>query len=150
MRVYEIMSRGAVSVTPESRADDAWQLMLTKGIRHLVVKEGNRVVGVLSETDAGGRLGAPVRANATVAELMNRRTMTIGSDATIRHAANLMRGRLLDSLLVMDEDRLIGIVTTTDMLKAIGGGIDRRETPARRAEHHRVPHRKAAAATGRW
>ncbi|HMD37378.1 MAG TPA: CBS domain-containing protein [Vicinamibacterales bacterium] len=150
MRIHEIMSEPVVTVVPDGSAEEAWQLMLTHGVRHLVVIDSGRVVGVLSDSDAGGRLGGAVRLGATVGELMNRHVMTIARDDSVRKAANLMRGRVIGCLPVVESGRLVGVVTTTDMLKVLGGGVDRPQQPARHAVNHKVPHRKATAATGRW
>ena len=54
MRVQDIMTKGAETTAPATRAEDAWQLMRQKRIHHLVVKEGANLVGVLSAADAGG------------------------------------------------------------------------------------------------
>jgi len=150
MRIHEVMSDPVFVVTPDTPAEDAWQLMRTRGVRHLVVKEDSNVVGILSDSDAGGPSGAAVRAGAIVADLMDRRFVTIGRDDTVRNAANLMRGRGIGCLPVIHRGKLAGVVTIADMLAVIGGGVDRPGHEKRAAMHHRVPHRRALAATGKW
>lgn len=77
MRVQDVMTERVVTIAPTVPAEDGWNLMRTRGIRHLVVTDAGGVVGVLSDRDAGGRQGAPVRRNRTVAELMTRRVVTV-------------------------------------------------------------------------
>jgi acetoin utilization protein AcuB len=144
------MSDPVFIVSPDTPAEDAWQLMRTRGVRHLVVKEESKVVGILSESDAGGPSGTAVRAGAIVSDLMDPHFVTIGRDDTVRSAANLMRGRGLGCLPVVHRGKLVGVVTIADMLAVIGGGVDRPSHEKRAAMHHRVPHRRANAATGRW
>ena len=150
MRIQEIMSDHVHTVAPGLDAEDAWQMMQTNGIRHLVVAEDANVVGVLSDSDAGGRHGGAIRKGATVADLMDRHVLTVSRTDTVRKAANLMNGHLVGCVPVVERGRLVGVVTVSDMLTLVGGGAGRPSHNARAALHHRVAHRKGRTATGRW
>ena len=150
MRVSEIMTKNVQTVPPAMPADEAWDLMRRKGIRHLVVAENGEIQGILSERDAGGRGGAGLRARTRAVDLMTAPIVTVAPEETVRRAANLMRGRTIGCLPVVARGRLVGIVTTSDLLTMLGRGIDRPARPARRGLHHRVPHRKVQAAFGVW
>ena len=119
-------------------------------IHHLVVMADSQVVGVLSDRDAGGRSGAVMRDRSRVSDLMSTSVVTVDSETTIRRMANLMRGRTIGCLPVVDGKRLVGIVTVTDLLELLGRGIDRPAQPSRHGLHHRVPHRKQKGAFGVW
>jgi len=150
MRIQEIMSTTIHSVPPAMAAEEAWEFMHTKGVRHLIVKDGAQVVGVFSDSDAGGRSGAAVRRDVRVNDLMDRHIVRVGPNDTLRKAANLMRGHLIGCLPVIDRQRLVGVVTIADILDVVGGGVDRPSHEKRAALHHRVAHRRSRAATGRW
>ena len=152
MRVQDVMTVGVVTIEPTAPAEDAWQLMKTRDIRHLVVTDDSGVVGVLSDRDAGGRQGSPVRRNRTVAELMTRRVVTVPPATTLRKAANLMRGRSIGCLVVIDRrGRIVGIVTVADLLDLIGLGVERPVASARRwTLKHRTPHLKRHRSAGVW
>jgi acetoin utilization protein AcuB len=124
--------------------------MRRKRIRHLVVVANGDVLGVLSERDAGGKRGSSLRAQLTVADLMTAQVTTIPPDATVRKAANLMRGRTIGCLPVLDGRKLVGIVTASDLLELVGRGHARPQQAERRNLHHRVGHRKAHGAFGVW
>lgn len=141
MRVYEVMSDRVRTISPQAAAEEAWQSMQTKGIRHLVVVDGSTVVGVLSDSDAGGPSGWIIRSGATVGERMDRHVVSVHPNDTVRKAANLMVGHRIGCLPVMERDRLVGVVTVADLLTIIGRGVDRPSREARAAIHHRVPHR---------
>jgi CBS domain-containing protein len=80
---------------------------------------------------------------------MSTAVATVGPDETIRRVANLMRGRTIGCVPVLDKkERLVGIVTVSDLLELLGRGIDRPLQPARRGLHHRTPHRKMRGASG--
>ncbi|HUK34028.1 MAG TPA: CBS domain-containing protein, partial [Vicinamibacterales bacterium] len=130
------------TVTPTALAADAWPVMRNDGIHHLVVMNNAELVGVLSDRDAGGRNGAAVRANARVNELMTSAVVSVRPDETIRKVANLMRGRTIGCVPVIDRGHVRGIVTVSDLLSVLGGATDRPARPERRHLHYRAPHRK--------
>jgi CBS domain-containing protein len=150
MRVNEVMTEGVQTVPPTMSAGEAWEVMRRQRIRHVVVTRGRDVVGVLSERDAGGRSGASVRAGKTVVDLMTSHVATVAPSDTIRSVANLMRGRTIGCVPVVDRGRLVGILTLSDLLEVLGRGIDRPNKPGRPIATHRVPHRKTARARAAW
>jgi acetoin utilization protein AcuB len=151
MRVQDVMTRAVQTVAPGAAAEDAWELMRLKRIHHLAVIDGPRLAGILSDRDAGGRGGASVRRNRTVADLMTRDVVTAAPSTTVRQAANLMRGRSIGCLVVTDGTRVSGIVTVADLLALLGRGADRGVQSAKRwTLKHRVPRRKQHGAYGAW
>ena len=150
MRMSEVMTKGVQTVKPAMAAADAWELMRRKEIHHLVVMEGARIVGVLSDRDVGGRVGASLLAGRTVADLMSRHVVTRSPTDTVRSTANAMRGRTIGCLPIVDRGRLVGIVTVSDLLELLGRGIDRPAKAARAPLHWRVPHRKRRGRTVAW
>jgi CBS domain-containing protein len=136
MRIFEIMTSRVRTVAPSGNAEDAWQAMHKNGIRHLVVMDSSQVVGLLSEADLGGRSGGAVRAGAIVADLMAGDVVTVTPQETVRKVANVMRGRRIDCVPVVDCRRLVGVVTATDLLALLGRGVDRPLTPQRQAPHY--------------
>lgn len=144
------MTKGVQTIAPEAAAADAWELMWRKGIHHLVVMADSRVAGILSDRDAGGRNGGSVRAGARVGDLMTSSVVSVAPDVTIRRVANLMRGRTIGCVPVIDRTRVVGIVTVSDLLEVLGRGVERPAKPARRGLHHRVAHRKRNGGFGVW
>ncbi len=131
MRLGEIMTREVKTAALGETAEEAYRRMRLHRIRHLVVVDGKRVVGVLSERDLGGSGGAALRAGRTVEELMARDVATASPETTIRQAANLLRGRSIGCLPVMEDSKLLGIVTVTDLLELVGEVIRKASTDAR-------------------
>ena len=147
MRVQEVMSDDVRTVPSATPATKARSLMRTDRIHHLVVVDGRRIVGVLSDRDTRG-----ARSGATVGELMARQFVTIEQDATVRKAANAMRGRTIGCLPVTSGNRLVGIVTTSDLLDVIGGAQGRPSLVERRSLNFKSAHRshRRRADTGVW
>jgi acetoin utilization protein AcuB len=128
MRLFEIMTTDVQMTSPEEDAEAAYNRMRTQRIRHLVVMEDRQVVGILSERDLGGARGAMLRRGKTVAELMSRQTVTAAPTTTIRQAANLMRARSIGCLPIVEESRVVGIVTLIDLAEVLGRGAQQSPT----------------------
>jgi CBS domain-containing protein len=125
MRLREIMNTNVVTIEMTQAASTARARMRQYRIRHLVVTDNGRLAGVVSDRDLGGDRGRELRKGRTVQDLMTSRLVSAKPETTLRQAANLMRGRLIGSLPVLDGDRLVGIVTATDVLDELGRGSTR-------------------------
>jgi acetoin utilization protein AcuB len=120
MRLGEIMRTKVETIAPRESAGAALERMRRTRIRHLVVQDGEKIVGVVSDRD----LRASQRRRQTVEDVMSSPAMTCSPDTTLRQAANLLRGRTIGCLPVVADGRIAGIVTTTDLLDLIGGGVE--------------------------
>lgn len=134
MRVAEIMSSPVRVIAGDELASLAWAQMRLHDSHHLVVTgRDGRVVGVISAGDLGGPYGAPVRVGRRVEDLMTEPVMVIEPGTTVREAANVMRGRQIACLPVVEDESLKGIVTALDLLELIGRGLERpTASPTRR------------------
>jgi acetoin utilization protein AcuB len=97
--------------------------MKVNGIRHLLVLDRGDVIGVVSDRDLGGRTGSGDQRR--LGAVMTENVVTAAPDTTVRQAANLLRGRTIGCLPIVDDGKAVGIVTTTDLLDLIGRGSER-------------------------
>jgi acetoin utilization protein AcuB len=143
MRIHEIMSKDVVAISPARAIEEAREAMRRARIHHLVVRDEGRIVGIVSDRDlAAARQGAD-----TVAEVMVRDVATARPETTVKQAANLLRGRTVGCLPVVDGTRLVGIVTITDLLDLLGRGAERPVAESKRwTLRRRAPNRRAAIA----
>jgi acetoin utilization protein AcuB len=140
MRLADIMSTPVITIAPGEAADRAWDAMRQAGTHHLVVTTAKDVVGVVSDRDLGGANGKSVRAGKQVADLMSKRPVTATASTKIRDAANLMRGNSIGCLPVIERGKLVGLVTTSDLLELIGRGV---EKPVALSERPTLPRRSS-------
>ena len=119
MRVSDVMSRLQTVDVGES-APDSWELMRQKGVHHLAVTERGQVVGLVSHDDC-----LTSRAGQTVRDVMSAQVVTATLRTTVRQAADLMRGQAVGCLLVVDDEKPVGIVTVSDVLELVGKGAER-------------------------
>ena len=117
MRIQDVMSKNVVSVPEETLIAIARERLRSEEIDHLVVVDGKRVVGVVSGKDI-------LRAgdDQPLSDIMSHDVVIIGPEATLRRAAGIMRGRAVGCLPVVSDGRLVGIVTTSDLLTALAKG----------------------------
>lgn len=144
MRVNEVMTRRVETVPAEESAEAALSQMRLRRIRHLVATRTGQVAGVVSSRDLEA-LGS-LRQVQSVGDVMTSPAVTAKPDMTLRQAANLLRGRSIGCLPVVDEGRLVGILTTTDLLELIGRGAERPVAKSQRwVMKGRGPRRKSVA-----
>jgi acetoin utilization protein AcuB len=124
--VRNSMTRELVTVVSETTAAEALALCRMNRIRHLPVLEGRRLVGVISDRDlraATPALGDLARAEALdrirVADEMARDVTTARPEDPIEDAAMVMYERKIGCLPVVDGEDLVGMLTTSDIMRAL-------------------------------
>jgi acetoin utilization protein AcuB len=118
------MTRQVVTTGPEESIEDAVRTMQTKGLKHLVVVEEGAVCGVLSEHDV--RAFTPSKnsvryllAKARVRDAMARKVVTVAPRTPVEEAARTLLERKIRCLPVVDEGRLVGVLSDRDIFSAL-------------------------------
>lgn len=130
MEVKDWMSPSPVTVSPRTPLVEAAYLLQRERIRHLPVVEGETLVGILTDRDLRLHLPSPVSSltlwdvtyrlnQVTVGEVMTRAVVTVGAHRSIEAAARLMLDHRISALPVLEGGRLVGILTETDLLRAL-------------------------------
>ena len=131
MRGHEMMSRQVVTARPSMPITEASVLLLDQGVRTLpVVADDAHLVGIVSGSDLlRGRVGVDPRAHArqlrsidvnpphTVSQVMTEDVIALPPNADQAEFAAVMLKHNVRSIPVVSEGRLVGIVTTTDLLR---------------------------------
>ena len=120
--VAQVMTETPVCINDNTSALDLANMFHSKRFRHLLVCDaGGKLVGLVSDRDLIGcfsPLNPPTRdelAQIPTSVLMSTDLLTISPDVALSHAVNLMLKHGVNSLPVIDEGRLTGILTTTDL-----------------------------------
>ncbi|MCX0334535.1 CBS domain-containing protein [Acinetobacter radioresistens] len=108
------------TISPEATVLEAISLMANKGIGALIVTDEQRVVGILSERDYTRKVALMERSsyNTTVSKIMTNKVLTVGLNNTVEDCLQLMTDRHLRHLPVLEDERLVGLISIGDLVKA--------------------------------
>jgi len=142
MKVADVMTSLVVTVRPDHSLQEAALLLASNGISGAPVVDGRRLVGVVSEADIVRAYAPPATRGSAflsnhplmvllrgdahkhvdgvkVRDTMSPDVVSIGADASVWQAASLLDAHGVRRLPVMDKSRLVGIVTRSDIVRAM-------------------------------
>ena len=117
--VRDVMSKAVKTVRPNSTINEVVRKMNKFEIGSIIVADSEKPVGIITERDILRRvLEVTVAAEAMKAkEIMSSPILTIDSQATTEEAATLMNSKSIKKLPVLENGKLVGIVTSTDIVR---------------------------------
>src|SRR5690242_18126571 len=127
MNARDLMSRDIVTITPETTTRDAARILVENGIGVVpVVDETGAPLGIVSEADLIGSdraepLSDPTR---TAREIMSFPLIAITENAEVHEIAHLLGGHRVQCLPVIRDERIIGIISRTDILRVLAADQD--------------------------
>jgi len=128
MLVGERMSHPVITIPPDMPITEAVNLMRREHIRRTPVVEGGKLVGIVSDKDLLNASPSPATSlsiwemnyllsKIKVEDVMTREVLTITADTPIEEAARIMADNKIGGLPVLTDDRVVGIITETDLFK---------------------------------
>jgi acetoin utilization protein AcuB len=119
MRVVDSMTPNPVHVTPNDTLTTARALMDPGDFRCLPMVEGGKLVGIITDRDI--RKHADSLDSTNVVVVMTREVVCVSPDDSVNEAVRSLLAYKVGVLPVINKDKLVGIITTTDMLKVVLG-----------------------------
>jgi CBS domain-containing protein len=109
------------ATSPEASVYDALQQMAEKNIGALIVFEGERLVGLISERDYARKivLKNKFSRETAVSEIMSRDVVTVSPDRNLEECMEVITARRVRHLPVVEDDRVLGIISIGDIVKGI-------------------------------
>ncbi len=119
--ILDAKGREVYSIHPKATVYDAIALMAEKGVGALLVMEGERLAGIVSERDYTRKVILKGRSSreALVEEIMTRDVVTASPDITVAEGMRLMTDHRIRHLPLVSEGRVVGVVSIGDLVKAI-------------------------------
>jgi CBS domain-containing protein len=124
--VSKIMTENPISLNTTNGVEDVVQIFKERNIHHIPVVSGDSLIGMISKTDIerisfvtgseDDKANTAVYTMLTLEQVMTKQVETVQADDQIRDAAELLARGKYHALPVMEEDKLVGIVTTTDVI----------------------------------
>ena len=130
MLIREIMSTNLITIAPSTPLATALSLMREHNVRRLPVVEDGRLVGILTDRDVRS-LTPSYRSwtstweaetrfrTAPASEVMSRPVITVSPETRVEDAASLIVRQKIGGLPVVENGRLVGIVTDSDLLRLL-------------------------------
>lgn len=112
------MQKDVITIGKDALLQEASQLMKSHVIRHLPVMEDDQMIGFITDTDLRQYAYPSLEKDIYVREVMVLNPITINVNASIEKAARLIHDYKIGGLPVLDKKKLVGIITTLDLLTA--------------------------------
>ncbi|MDI6724158.1 MAG: CBS domain-containing protein [Methanobacterium sp.] len=129
MEVREAMNSGVIAINQDTQPLEAFEKMYRTGVRRLfVVDEDGNPIGVISYLDLVGILGtlkpsSKTSNNLIIEDIMSEDIISISADDKIEDAANLMLRADVSGLLVLEDEKPVGVITKTDICRLVAAEI---------------------------
>ncbi len=128
MLVSERMSRPVISVSPDAPIHDVLAMFKKEHIRRAPVMKDGKLVGIISQGDLLNASPSPVTtlsiwemnyllSKVTVKRVMSKKVITVDVDTPIEEAARIMADSKIGGLPVLNNGRVVGMITETDLFK---------------------------------
>jgi CBS domain-containing protein len=120
MKVKDVMDKKVFSLDVSATTEEAVKMMIKNNVWSLVVERQGHPEGVVTERDIIRRcLGKGLSPSKTyVGVIESRPLITVGKDATIRDAMDLMSAKEIRRLFVMEDGKIVGRITQTDVFQS--------------------------------
>ncbi len=118
--VKDIMSKALISVDPSTTAFQVAKMMQQGGIGALIVKKDNKPAGIITDRDFAIKIAVDkVPIDTPIDQVASYPLLTISSNEPIVAAANLMASKKVRKLVVLENDKVVGIITSTDLVNQL-------------------------------
>ena len=116
-QIRDIMEKNVITIEKNKTAQDAAKIIAEKDISFLVVMNDDLPEGVLSESDFVRKIAAEDRKSSDVpiSEIMSYKFRSVGPSTTIEDAVQKMLNNNIRRLLIIEDDKLVGVITQTDL-----------------------------------
>jgi CBS domain-containing protein len=120
-QLLEAKAKDIWSISPQATVYEALQIMFKKDVGALLVTDKGKLVGIFSERDYARKVILEERSsmNTTVGELMTKDVFYTDTKSTIQECMALMTAKRIRHLPVLENNKLIGIITIGDLVKQI-------------------------------
>ena len=118
VQVKDLMTKKVITIDSKKSISDAALVMKAKKIGSLVVTDNETPIGIVTERDFVRRAVAKkLQFDESISVIMSKPLVTIDSDSTLEEAARLMLDKRIRRLLVLDEEKISGIIVASDFAR---------------------------------
>ncbi len=120
MTIADVMTKSVISVDSSITINEAAKMMEDTKVGAVIVMENNTPVGIVTDRDFAVKVVAHAYQITTpVKQIMTSPLFSISSDESVRTAADLMHDRGIRKLPVINDEKVVGIITATDIVNLL-------------------------------
>jgi acetyl-CoA synthetase len=117
--VKEVMKSPPVTLYPQATLAEAVRIMAEKNIGFVVLMDGDKLVGVVSERDVVKALASGMPLNTPLEKIATKRVITIEPDKSVVEAADLMAENKIRHLVIVERSRVVGVISLRDLIRLL-------------------------------
>lgn len=129
MYVKDYMSTDPITVGPQDKVGDALELLRDHSVRRLPVVSKGKLVGIVTKADLFKASPSPATSlsiheinylfpQIKIRDIMTKEVVTVSPDTPLEEAAVMMREKKFGTLVVVEKDKVVGLITESDLFKA--------------------------------
>ncbi|AFS80585.1 signal-transduction protein [Candidatus Nitrosopumilus koreensis AR1] len=123
--VNQVMNKNVLTAEKSTSLQDAAQEMNKLNVGCVIVTDNSKPIGIITERDFVTKVAAEGRPLFTeIGEVMSSPLITISPDETIWEASEMMKENLIHKLPVKEDEQIVGVITTTDIVRISSVGSD--------------------------
>lgn len=118
MKVKEVMSKGAITITKDETILDAMKVMRDKDIGFLIIAQDDEALGIITDRDIILALSKEISVNTNITKVMKKYVITVKESDELTTATDTMGYMQIKRLVVIDDDNKIkGVLSLSDLLR---------------------------------
>ncbi len=120
MTVADVMTKSVIAIDASMTVHESAKMMEDAKVGAIIVMEHNSPVGIVTDRDFAVKVAAhayPI--TSSVKQIMSSPLLSINSNETVRTASDLMHDRKIRKLPVIDDDKVVGMITATDIVNLL-------------------------------
>jgi CBS domain-containing protein len=123
--IEDVMTKSVISVDASMTINETAKMMEDAKVGAVIIMENNVPVGIVTDKDFAVKVAAHAyEISSPVKQIMSSPLLSINSDESVRNAADLMFERGVRKLPVLNDDKVVGIITATDIVNLLAVSVE--------------------------
>ena len=123
--IEDVMTKSVISVDASMTINETAKMMEDAKVGAVIIMENNAPIGIVTDKDFAVKVAAHAyEISSPVKQIMSSPLLSINSDESVRNAADLMFERGVRKLPVLNDDKVVGIITATDIVNLLAVSVE--------------------------
>ncbi|MGY5149468.1 MAG: CBS domain-containing protein [Candidatus Nitrosopumilus sp. bin_68KS] len=123
--IEDVMTKSIISVDASMTINETAKMMEDAKVGAVIIMENNTAIGIVTDRDFAVKVAAHAyEISSPIKQIMSSPLLSINSDESIRNAADLMFERGVRKLPVLNDDKIVGMITATDIVNLLAVSVE--------------------------